>query len=336
MITDSNMEETPLVHVPDDHRDEVMLLPESQQPFEYCEVDRRVQSVFFHHDIKKEIAWQFFEYVGTTLMSYKIIDLDTDNGRALFQTATAAIDNSIEVEKIRLAVRRLGCEDPFAALSKVKQLCSECHCPKRNGKGEEAGRWKKTRREEENLNSVEGKSERPDLPPLEVKQFASNEEGIATYECSIELPPLQAAVRKLDGHPGYARRLRIVSSPKKIEDDVLRDFSCRFGNWIRIYQSGRNPVAEKHTAFTEFGTVKAAEECKNALDGQSINGSVLEVIIETPKEIDQKNKRFAHKKTRMMGPPMPLMKGGGGYGFGGNGFGGNGYGGGFGGGYNGW
>ena len=42
--------------VPDDHHDEVKLLPEHQHPFDECEVDRRVQSVFFHHDIRKGIA----------------------------------------------------------------------------------------------------------------------------------------------------------------------------------------------------------------------------------------------------------------------------------------
>jgi len=327
-------EEVQIVQIPDDHRDEVKLLPEDQQPFDYCEVDRRVQSVFFHHDIKKESAWQFFEYVGTTMMSYKLIDVQSEKGLELFKTATAQIENAIEVEKMRLAVMRLRRDDPFAALPKQR------HWEKRNGRGEDGGAWKKSRLEGDEAQN--GGGERPPRPPkpeeLEVRYWASTEEdGKPTYELAVDLPDLKPLIKKLDKAPGYARRLRIISSPKAIADNVLKDFCCRFGDWIRIYQSGRNIIDGKSTAFAEFGTVEAAEACKKMLDGQTLDGNLLEFEIETPEEIEQKNKRVAAKLgkggkgNRRGGPVEPLMMGamggmgggmggyggGGGYGFGG-------------------
>ena len=143
--------------------------------------------------------------MGTTLLSYKIIELNTEKGRELFQTATAQIDNSIEVEKLRLAVLRLGREDPFSALPKHQRLCQQCNCPKRSRRGEDGGEWKKSRREEESFNGgggEGGEGERPERPPkpneTEVRYYASTEEdGKATYEVSVELPPLKPLVRKL-------------------------------------------------------------------------------------------------------------------------------------------
>ena len=124
------------------------------------------------------------------MMSYKIIDMSTDNGRELFQSATAAIDNAIEVEKIRLAVIRLGRDDPFAALPK-----------RRNGRpslmGDDTGYWQKRSKREGETQNGERKEREPRPSELEVRHYASDEEGKPTYETTVELPPLKPLVRKL-------------------------------------------------------------------------------------------------------------------------------------------
>ena len=104
------------IALPLDHRDPVVLLPESQNPFgPECTLERRAQSVFFHHDCPKDDVLKFLAAVGSSTVSVRIADPDSSDGKSLFSKATEGMSVG-SVHKLRLTVRRLGNEDPFASL----------------------------------------------------------------------------------------------------------------------------------------------------------------------------------------------------------------------------
>ena len=106
------------IAIPDDHRAAVKMLPLAQKPFgDACAMDRKVQSVMFHHDVPKDAMKKFTDAVGTSLVSLRMADPDTSDGKSLFEKAVKDM-NVGAAHKLKLAIRRLGKEEPFVALVK--------------------------------------------------------------------------------------------------------------------------------------------------------------------------------------------------------------------------
>lgn len=297
--------------VPDDHHDEVKLLPDHQHPFDECEVDRRVQSVFFHHDIRKGIALKFFSYVGKTLLSYRMADLDTEEGRALFDAATERHNNQIEIAKLKFAVRRLCREDPLAALPKPppktgpivstppppprRQRPTPTTHPRRDeavdGASDSADAKEEAQSNEEAEKGGEVKDTHAEGSNAEDPNAeGSNAEGESHYDVSVDLPALKPLVSKLDKFPGYAARLCIVSRPRALTPLLLRDILCRFGDLIDVYGSDTVPKNDRGPRgfmnFAEFSTLEAAQTCKDLLHREVINGCSIAIRLGLPARED--------------------------------------------------
>ena len=109
------------INLPEDFRAEVKRLPESQLPFgQDCKLAHKFQSIFFHYDVPKEVLMAFISVVGANRVSICMADPDSAESRPLFNEGIKEIQNVAGIHKLRLAVRRLCLDDPFAALGKRK------------------------------------------------------------------------------------------------------------------------------------------------------------------------------------------------------------------------
>ena len=107
------------VVVPDDHNAEIKILPDTQQPFGAdSRIDRRVQSAFFHYNVAKESVLKFCSAIGLNMLSLRLANPATEEGRVLFNDAVKGIQSKMEVMKLKLAVDRLCLDQPFEALRK--------------------------------------------------------------------------------------------------------------------------------------------------------------------------------------------------------------------------
>ena len=105
------------IAIPDDHRMAVKMLPLSQKPYDDVTLERKAQSVMFHYDVPKEAMKKFLGAVGDNLVSVRMADPDTSDGRSLFEKATKDFGVGA-VHKLKMAIRRLAKDEPFAAIFK--------------------------------------------------------------------------------------------------------------------------------------------------------------------------------------------------------------------------
>ena len=154
-------------------------------------------------------------------------DLDTEEGRALFDAATERHNNQIEIAKLKFAVRRLCREDPLAALPKpppkTGPIVSTPPPPARRQRPTPAST--QPRREDavdaasdsvdakEEAQSIEDGEQVKDTPAEGSNAEGSNseepnlegsnaedpnaEDPNAEYVVSVDLPPLKPLVSKL-------------------------------------------------------------------------------------------------------------------------------------------
>lgn len=106
------------ITVPLDHRMEVKMLPAAQYPFDKdCNLPRELQAMMFHYDVPKGVVTHFADGVGHNLMSFRLADPDSEGGKEIFNAVVKGIKSPAHVYKLRLVVRRLCRENPYAALS---------------------------------------------------------------------------------------------------------------------------------------------------------------------------------------------------------------------------
>ena len=104
--------------LPSDFRDEVKMLIGGHHPFEKdCQLEPLAQAVFYHYDVPKAALLKFLGAVGCNLLSVRLADPDTTDGKSFFDKGAKDI-SSCNVHKLRLAVRRLMKAEPLAALHK--------------------------------------------------------------------------------------------------------------------------------------------------------------------------------------------------------------------------
>ena len=120
-IPSSNFEMSDIC-VPLDHHEAVASLPASQNPYgSDCVLDRQWQAVFFHHDIPAAMVKKFISTVGASLLSLRLLNPDTSDGKDLFHKATKELSkNDVEIYKLKLAVRRLCRDEPLVSISKKR------------------------------------------------------------------------------------------------------------------------------------------------------------------------------------------------------------------------
>ena len=106
------------IELPDDCRAAVQVLPETQHPFGAdCQLPHRLQSVFFHYDVPKDAVKHFIAAVGANMVSIRMANPDSSDGKAFFAEAVRELQPPSAVFKLKRAVRRICLADPFAALS---------------------------------------------------------------------------------------------------------------------------------------------------------------------------------------------------------------------------
>ena len=105
------------ITVPEDHRAAVKMLPPTQKPYDDIALEPKAQSVMFHHNVPKDALKKFLEAVGDNLVSVRMADPDSTDGRCFFDKVTKDF-NLGAVHKLKLAIRRLAKDDPLAATFK--------------------------------------------------------------------------------------------------------------------------------------------------------------------------------------------------------------------------
>ena len=105
------------ITVPEDHRAAVKMLPPTQKPYDDIALEPKAQSVMFHHNVPKDALKRFLEAVGDNLVSVRMADPDSTDGRCFFDKVTKDF-NLGAVHKLKLAIRRLAKDDPLAATFK--------------------------------------------------------------------------------------------------------------------------------------------------------------------------------------------------------------------------
>lgn len=107
------------ITAPKDKDAAVVLLPDTQLPYgANCEVDRDVQSVFFHYGLRKEDVDVLVKEGFTSIERCQWADPDgDDDARETFQECVADhIRPKLFIRPVKAALRRINSDDPFAAV----------------------------------------------------------------------------------------------------------------------------------------------------------------------------------------------------------------------------
>jgi hypothetical protein len=113
----------PNVIAPEDVNAAFQILPTNQHPFGAdCQIDRRIQSVFFHYSISIPVVKRRDDEEFRKMTEVRMATPGLDSG--MWELVETFCPNAIQKFKLKAAIRRLVDDNPMAAVSTKRSASS--------------------------------------------------------------------------------------------------------------------------------------------------------------------------------------------------------------------